>query len=185
MVKPGISTTSVGGIFRAQAPPSTLPRTAVTGASRDRCSRIAGSPMSPAWMMRLEPRSASRASGRISPWVSEMTPMVDTAILVADDARAAFPPGLNAALSSGRGRHPLEQDHGVRDGGVVGSHSLRSLGLEADAILGNAKQGGHTLANLRRVRPNLRGRQNQRRIDARNLVPGGSNPPESLAEKDG
>src|SRR6516164_3594120 len=151
MLKPEISRTSVRGIFRAQPPLSTLPRTAVTGASADRRSRIAGSPMSPAWIMCSEPRSASRASGRTRPWVSEMTPMVDTAILFAKGARD---------------RHSLDQHNGMGDGSVVGSHAFRSLGLEANSIRGNAKQDGHTFANLRRVRSDFRGRKYQRRIDA-------------------
>src|ERR1700742_2129071 len=51
-----------------------LPRIAVTGASRARISRISGSPTSPACRIWSTPRMASSASGRSSPWVSEITP---------------------------------------------------------------------------------------------------------------
>src|SRR5262245_7557240 len=51
-----------------------LPRTVDVGAIALSSSIIPGTPTSPAWMMRLDPRSAATASGRISPWVSEITP---------------------------------------------------------------------------------------------------------------
>src|SRR5439155_954761 len=52
---------SVRGRVAAHVPLSLLPRTAVTGAICDSPSRMAGSPMSPAWMMRSLPRSAATA----------------------------------------------------------------------------------------------------------------------------
>src|SRR5437667_2390148 len=65
----------VCGSVSAQAPRSILPRTASTGATPASASRMAGLPMSPAWMTNAEPWGAERASGRSSPCVSEMTPM--------------------------------------------------------------------------------------------------------------
>src|SRR5436190_23049856 len=62
------------------APLSILPRTATTGASFRSSSRIPGSPTSPAWMISAEPSSARSASGRSRPWVSEIRPMVASAM---------------------------------------------------------------------------------------------------------
>src|SRR5579884_253585 len=47
---------------------------------------ISGRPMSPAWMMWWTPARRCSASGRSSPWVSEMTPALSTrrAFLVVD-----------------------------------------------------------------------------------------------------
>jgi hypothetical protein len=58
----------------AQLAVSTLPRTAKVGATPRSVSITSGAPTSPAWMIRSQPRSASTACGRSSPWVSEMTP---------------------------------------------------------------------------------------------------------------
>src|SRR6266851_839212 len=69
------STTAVSGKCKAHAPISTLPRTATTGASSLNFSRIFGSPTSPACTINSEPRSASSASSRSKPCVSEISPM--------------------------------------------------------------------------------------------------------------
>src|SRR6185503_7556329 len=66
--------TAVFGRSAARSP-STFPRTAVSGATARSASRIAASPTSPAWMICSQPRSASSASERRSPCVSEMTPI--------------------------------------------------------------------------------------------------------------
>src|SRR5436853_312379 len=72
---PSCSTISPCGRLVAQAPLSTFPRTAITGAIRRNSSRISGRPTSPAWMISAEPCNAAAACGRSSPWVSEMMPM--------------------------------------------------------------------------------------------------------------
>src|SRR5713101_478353 len=69
------SATAVSGKPDAHAPVSTLPRTATTGASSLNFSRISGSPTSPACTINSEPRSASSASSRSKPCVSEISPM--------------------------------------------------------------------------------------------------------------
>src|SRR6266550_4161668 len=68
------SITSSVGSSMAHGPLSLLPRTARTGATARSASNTAGAPMSPQWTMRSDPRSRSTASGRIRPWVSEITP---------------------------------------------------------------------------------------------------------------
>src|ERR1700674_314798 len=68
------ASTSVSRTPDAHASLSLLPRTAVTGAIVERRSSTLGSPMSPAWMMKSLPWSAANASGRRSPWVSEIKP---------------------------------------------------------------------------------------------------------------
>src|SRR5258708_26174557 len=69
------SATAVSGKLNAHAPISTLPRTATTGASSLNVSRLPGSPTSPACTINSEPRSASSASSRSKPCVSEISPM--------------------------------------------------------------------------------------------------------------
>src|SRR2546422_10873173 len=98
-------------MFLAQAPRSTFPRTAVTGAISPSLFRISGSPMSPAWMMESTPRSAAIASGRSSPCVSAMTPtliaLTDASQLgkagrIRDPASYARPDGRGRLSPRGR-----------------------------------------------------------------------------------
>ena len=70
-------------------PTSTLPLIAITGAIR--CSRVitSGRPISPAWMMCATPARHCSASGRSTPWVSEMTPILTGTMLHLVTPRAA------------------------------------------------------------------------------------------------
>src|SRR6516225_6427408 len=76
MRKPSISIRCVTGRFALQAPWSTFPRTAWTGASAPSLASTSGLPTSPAWMMGSQPARAASACGRSRPWVSEIAPMV-------------------------------------------------------------------------------------------------------------
>src|SRR6516162_6178053 len=76
MRKLSISIRCVTGRFALQAPWSTFPRTAWTGASAPSLASTSGLPTSPAWMMGSQPASAASACGRSRPWVSEIAPMV-------------------------------------------------------------------------------------------------------------
>src|SRR6516225_1140761 len=76
MRKPSISIRCVTDRFALQAPWSTFPRTAWTGASAPSLASTSGLPTSPAWMMGSQPASAASACGRSRPWVSEIAPMV-------------------------------------------------------------------------------------------------------------
>src|SRR6516162_2191256 len=76
MRKPSISIRCVTGKFALQAPWSTFPRAAWTGASAPSLASTSGLPTSPAWMMGSQPASAASACGRSRPWVSEIAPMV-------------------------------------------------------------------------------------------------------------
>src|SRR5574339_709566 len=69
------STVLMAGSTAHHGAVSTLPRTAATGAIVRRRSRMSGGPTSPAWMMSELPASASSASGRRRPCVSEITPI--------------------------------------------------------------------------------------------------------------
>src|SRR5690606_27268710 len=55
---------------------STLPRIAVTGAIASSSRSTSGLPTSPACTIASQPARAAFASGRSSPWVSEMTPTI-------------------------------------------------------------------------------------------------------------
>lgn len=59
----------------AHSPLSIFPRTATTGAILRRFPMISGVPTSPAWTMSSHPSRALTASGRSSPWVSEISPI--------------------------------------------------------------------------------------------------------------
>src|SRR6516164_4361186 len=76
MRKLSISIRCVTGRFALQAPWSTFPRTAWTGASAPSLASTSGLPTSPAWMMGSQPARAASACGRSRPWVSEIAPMV-------------------------------------------------------------------------------------------------------------
>lgn len=72
---PPMSTSSVPGNAFAQPPLSTLPPIAHTGQRFCGTAITSTEPMSPAWMIMPVPRRQTAASGRSSPWVSEVKPM--------------------------------------------------------------------------------------------------------------
>jgi hypothetical protein len=92
MLTPSSSRARDSGICAAHGPLSLFPLTASTGAIARSFSRISGPPMSPAWMMCWTPESARTASGRSSPCVSEMRPIVFSG-LFERRAQAATPSG--------------------------------------------------------------------------------------------
>ncbi len=68
--------TSVKGRVCPQAPVSTFPRTATTGARALNVSKISDEPTSPACRITSEPRSACTAAFLSSPCVSEINPTI-------------------------------------------------------------------------------------------------------------
>src|SRR5262249_26926909 len=147
--------------------------TAVTGARRPSWSRTAGAPMSPACTMWATPARAASASGRSSPWVSEMTP---TAIGLRA-RRGERAPGVLEVVVALRGREPtparalqlgpqredvpepLEVEPGVGGEAIGGIGRLRVAG---------GGDGG--------VEPELLGEQRDGRI----AVDGGQRPAKAL-----
>src|SRR5262245_52002370 len=116
MVTSPAMTTSCSGRADAQAPPSTLPRIATTGATAASAARTCEPPTSPACRIRSTPRRALSASGRTRPWVSEIRPRC-----ISGQLTAANGPGQRrlasrdvdvAAGDPERDRHPpLERRH--------------------------------------------------------------------------
>src|SRR3954447_15004161 len=66
----------------------------------------------------------------------------------------------------------LDQDHGMRDRGVVGTHAFRSLCFHAYIGGLHFQKFGNAFLNARRVRADLRSSEDYRSVAIHHAIPG-------------
>src|SRR5215469_7522939 len=142
--------TSVSRMDAAHRPLSLFPRTAVTGAMAARVFKISASPMSPAWTMKSLPCRNAAASGRRSPWVSEMTPTRARRLLLPEEPLAPLENLGDAEVVDGRplvrrDLHPVAEAALVVDALAL---ELRVQHVEDEVLLGDLNDRPRRLARL-------------------------------------